>query len=90
MSTQSKQPEFPAPFRFRGRLYWRRPEIEAYKRELLSFVTGAPVPAPSAEAVESFVSAEQVTKEFGFGRRTLGRRIDRRARFVESPEAQEE
>jgi len=67
---------FPQPFRSNGRLYWRRSELEAYKQALIRQATGATGdPEPVRNDVESFVSAETVTKEFGFGRRTLGRRI---------------
>jgi hypothetical protein len=59
-----------------GRLYWRRSELEFYKRAIIRQVTGASADAgPVRNDVETFVTAEQVTKEFGFGRRTLGRRI---------------
>ena len=67
---------FPQPFRSNGRLYWRRSELKAYKQALIRQATGATGdPEPVRNDVETFVTAEQVTKEFGFGRRTLGRRI---------------
>jgi predicted DNA-binding transcriptional regulator AlpA len=69
--------DFPQPFRMNGRLYWRRSELEFYKRAIIRQATGAtgdPEPVIRND-VETFVTAEQVTKEFGFGRRTLGRRI---------------
>lgn len=72
----SIEPEFPLPIRMRGRLFWRRSELELYKRKLLAFASGAPAPSDlPADQIETFVSAEQVTREFAFGRRTLGRRI---------------
>lgn len=69
------EPEFPAPIRMRGRLFWRRSELESYKRALIAHAIGEPPAENAPPPVESFVTAEQVTKEFGFGRRTLGRRI---------------
>jgi hypothetical protein len=74
----SNEPEFPTPIRMKGRLYWRRNEIESYKRNLIAYATGAPIPDPeplAAGTIETFVTSEQVSTEFGFGRRTLGRRI---------------
>ena len=68
--------EFPKPVRMNNRLYWCRSELEAYKRTLIRHATGATrEPEPVRNEIETFVTAEQVTKEFGFGRRTLGRRI---------------
>jgi hypothetical protein len=67
---------FPHPVRMRNRLYWRRLDLEAYKRHLVAAalgVTDPPFAAPSN--VEEFVAAAMVAKELGFGRRTLGRLI---------------
>lgn len=77
----SIEPEFPLPIRMRGRLFWRRSELENYKRKLLAFASGAPSPSDfPADQIETFVPSDQVAREFGFGRRTLGRRIaDRHA-----------
>jgi hypothetical protein len=71
------EPEFPIPIRMNGRLFWQRSKLEAYKHQLISNAIGSEsAPADKTGlAVESFVSSEQVMKEFGFGRRTLGRRI---------------
>jgi hypothetical protein len=72
----TNEPDFPLPIRMRGRLFWRRSELETYKRKLLAFASGATAPSePFADQIETFVPAEQVAREFGFGRRTLGRRI---------------
>lgn len=51
--------------------------METYKRAIIRQATGATGdPEPVHNDVETFVTADQVTKEFGFGRRTLGRRIE--------------
>ena len=73
----SNEPEFPNPIRLRGRLFWRRIELENYKRELISFAAGGTVSRGEAtpDTIETLVPSDQVVKEFGFGRRTLGRRI---------------
>lgn len=73
----SVDPKFPKPLRMNGRLYWRRSELETYKQDIICGALGesAPARANCHDAVETFVTAEQVTREFGFGRRTLGRRI---------------
>jgi len=70
--------EFPQPLRSNGRLYWRRSQLEAYKRDLIREAMGASgdLPdCPAGDGVETLVPAGQVSREFGFGRRTLGRRI---------------
>ncbi len=69
--------EFPPPIRVHGRLFWRRSEIERYKRQLIANATGvAPQePKEADDSPEVFVPSDQVAREFGFGRRTLGRRI---------------
>jgi hypothetical protein len=76
MSTSA---EFPTPIRLRGRLFFRRADLELYKRSLLAehgllkldqqFI---------APAIEELVTAEQAARELGCGRRTLGRRIARK------------
>jgi hypothetical protein len=67
----SNNPEFPAPFRLNGRLVWDRHEVENYKRALMGL---DPVERdPNATIV--LVSAAQLTREFPYGRRTLGRRV---------------
>jgi hypothetical protein len=73
----SIEPEFPIPIRLRGRLFWRRSELETYKRKLLAFASGGSMTPvePSPDQIEIFVPSDQVAREFGFGRRTLGRRI---------------
>ena len=58
--------KFPNPFCMNGRLYWRRSELESYKRALIRQATGA---TGDPEPVHHDVPAEQVTKEFGFGRK---------------------
>lgn len=67
-------PDFPAPMRINGRLFWRRSQIEKYKREIIASATGAPV-EESTTLIEEFVPADVIAREFGFTRRTLGRRI---------------
>ncbi|CAN2533032.1 hypothetical+protein [Methylocapsa aurea] len=72
----SNIPEFPTPIRLRGRLFFRRRDLEAYKRALLIAhgVMKADEPMREPE-VEELVNAEQAAKELGFGRRTIGRRV---------------
>ena len=60
---------FPQPVRQNGRLYFRRDEIENHKLAL----AGLP-PRPASEVIE-LVPAARVAAEFGFHRRTLGRRL---------------
>lgn len=79
--------EFPLPIRMRGRLFWRRSELEHYKRKLMAAAVGGAVSEHSpADQIETFVPAEQVAREFGFGRRTLGRRIAGRNPMVAAAE----
>lgn len=66
----SEFPQFPQPRTVNGRLFWVRSELESYKGRLL----GKPF-EPGPDFIEQLVPSAQVTKEFGFGRRTLGRRI---------------
>lgn len=66
---------FPKPFRRNKRLYFVRSEVERYKRALIEQATGIPAPGREVDLVESFVTAEQVAAELGFGRRTIGRMI---------------
>jgi len=63
--------EFPAPRKLNGRLFWDRLDIENYKRALLGL---PPLDRNPSTPIE-LVPASQVTREVGFGRRTLGRRI---------------
>ena len=70
------KPELPAPLDMSGRLYFQRSVIEHYKQSLIAWASGAqdpPVYIPPA--VEEFVTAEQVARELGVTRRTIGRRI---------------
>jgi hypothetical protein len=60
---------FPPAIRQGNRLYFRRDEIENHKLRL----AGLP-PKPSSGVIE-LVPAGQVAREFGFHRRTLGRRV---------------
>ncbi len=60
---------FPQPIRQNGRLYFRRDEIENHKLAL----AGLP-PRPEGEIIK-LVPAAKVAAEFGFHRRTLGRRL---------------
>lgn len=76
----SNEPDFPPPIRMRGRLFWRRSELEHYKRKIMAAAVGGDAELhPSQEQIETFVPAEQVAREFGIGRRTLGRRIAERS-----------
>ena len=63
--------EFPTPRKLNGRLYWDRFDIENHKRTLI----GLPTIERNHSTPIELVPAAQVTAEFGFGRRTLGRRI---------------
>ena len=53
---------FPKPLRVKGRLFFNRYELEAYKAELL----GLPAPERGSGPIE-LVTAVQAAKEFGFG-----------------------
>jgi len=82
----TKEPDFPLPIRMRGRLFWRRSELEQYKRNLMAAAVGGVVTNLPVDQIETFVPAEQVAREFGFGRRTLGRRIAGRTSIAEAAE----
>lgn len=72
----SNLPEFPTPIRLRGRLFFRRRDLEAYKRALLVAHGLVKPDEPFREPeIEELVNAEQASKELGFGRRTIGRRV---------------
>jgi hypothetical protein len=60
---------FPPAIRQNGRLYFIRDQIENHKLAL----AGLP-PKPPSGVIE-LVPAGQVAREFGFHRRTLGRRV---------------
>ena len=62
--------KFPIPVKQNGRLYFWRSQLETHKRQL----AGLP-PLDSLGMVDVLVLAAQVASEFGFGRRTLGRRV---------------
>jgi hypothetical protein len=67
---------FPRPIRINGRLFWRRSELESYKRKLISAALGLQAAtSQEPETVETFVTSQEVAREFAFTRRTLGRRI---------------
>ncbi len=63
--------EFPEPIRRNGRLYFVDRAIENYKRAL----AGLPLLPEDPTAPIKFRTAADVAADFGFGRRTLGRRI---------------
>jgi len=65
------KPEFPAPTKIRGRLFFDRHEFENYKRGLL----GLPILERDPRAPIELVSANQVSDELGRHRRTIGRRV---------------
>ena len=60
---------FPKPIRQNGRVFFWRSRIEAHKRAL----SGLPPQDPPS--IDVLVPAKQVALEFGFGRRTLARRV---------------
>ena len=66
----SNQPCIPRPRRNNGRLFFVRHELENYKRQLLGLE-----PISELPAVIELVSANEVSRELGYTRRTLGRRI---------------
>jgi hypothetical protein len=68
--TMADLPQFPQPRRVHGRLYWSRSEVERYKAALLGKAF-----EPGPDFVEALVPSGQITKEFGVGRRTVGRWI---------------
>ena len=75
------EPEFSPAITMNGRLYFDRHLLENYKRALLGL---SPLPRDEQAPIKLVPSA-QVTEEFGFGRRTLGRRIaGSRAALVEA------
>ncbi len=67
--------EFPAPFRRNGRLIWDRFDIENEKRRMLGL---RPLERDPSKPIE-FVTAQQLAREFPFGRRTIGRLVKGRA-----------
>lgn len=62
---------FPSPVRINNRLFFDRLAVENYKRRLLNL---AELSRDACAHVE-LIPAKTVAAEFGFGRRTLGRRI---------------
>jgi hypothetical protein len=74
----SQTPEFPAPFRLNGRLFWDRHEVENHKRSLMGL---DPVERDPATPI-TFVTARQLGVELPYGRRTLGRRVKGREKTV--------
>lgn len=77
------EPEFPRPIVQNGRNYFDRYELENYKRELIGLT---PLPRDERAPIELVPSAK-VTKEFGFGRRTLGRRMATGKSAAAAPQA---
>jgi hypothetical protein len=67
--------EFPEPIRQNGRLYFVDRVIENYKRKL----AGMPALPDDPTAPIKLRPASEVAADFGFGRRTLGRRIAKRS-----------
>jgi hypothetical protein len=72
---------FPTAIRQAGRIYFRRDEIENHKLAL----AGLP-PKPTSDVIE-LVPAPQVAREFGFHRRTLGRRLAEQVPTAEAGQA---
>jgi hypothetical protein len=71
----SQDPEFPEPIRRNGRLFFVDRQVENYKRAL----AGLPLLPDDPNAPIKFRPAASVAADFGFGRRTLGRRIAKRS-----------
>ena len=72
---------FPPAVRQNGQLYFIRDQIENHKLAL----AGLP-PRPPSGVIE-LVPATQVAREFGFHRRTLGRRVIETRRDIEKMSA---
>ncbi|ARN81829.1 hypothetical protein [Methylocystis bryophila] len=72
---QKAAPIFPTPFRRGGRLLFARSQVEAYKARVLEIAHGASAPPREIAPVETFVSAEEVARELGMARRTIGRLV---------------
>ncbi len=68
------KPDLPQPFRWNGRVYFRRSDVEKFKAALVSHAMGAEH-QPVRVDVETFVGIEQVARELGISRRTLDRRL---------------
>ncbi len=64
-------PEFPTPIRQNGRLLFVDRQVENHKRAL----AGMPPLPDDPNAPIKFRAASEVANDFGFGRRTLGRRL---------------
>ena len=64
-------PNFPLPVRQRGHLYFWRSDLEGYK----SALAGLPPKELDDNEIDVLVPAAKVAIEFGFCRRTLGRRV---------------
>lgn len=73
--------KFPSPVTQNGRLFFIRDQVENHKRAL----AGLP-PKPASDVVE-LVPAAKVAAEFGFCRRTLGRRVAEAEQAVASEAA---
>jgi len=73
---------FPPFVEQEGRLYCFRSKLETYKAAL------AGLPPPTSPAIDTLVPAAQAASELGFGRRTLGRRLEeQKAAATETAEA---
>ncbi len=81
------EPSFPTPRRIKGRLYFLRSEVEAYKAKALAHALGSEPVAPPPPPVDSLVPAKVIAEELGFGRRTLGRRLIESGRASRNAEA---
>jgi hypothetical protein len=71
----SDAPNFPTPVVFGGRLRFDEYDFESYKRRL----AGLPVTDRDPNAPVRFKNAHEACADLGINRRTLGRRIPRRA-----------
>ena len=69
-------PQFPAPFRMGGKLLWEQFEIENFKRGLIGL---EPLERDDSKPIV-FMTAQQISAELPYQRRTLGKMIEGRVR----------
>ena len=69
-----ERPQFSHPLRFNGKKYYRRSDLDHFKRELEAFALGKPLPAkPPIPDGDLLVSHKKVAAEFDVTTRTLDR-----------------
>jgi hypothetical protein len=71
--------------RIRGRLYFKRSDIDRYKAALVAHALGTAAAERPIPDVDPLVSARNVGDEFGVGRRTIGRRLKDAQRIADRP-----